>query len=369
MKYISVDTEYTYNYIPFIATTTDEQMVSRLYILSNKKDYKDLKTICEDTSISKIFHAATNDIYALQNININVMPPYDDTCIAARLINENFQAAGLKPLVKEIFNEPCEEEKLLSKVKAKYKKLAKQQGKVFSYDMIPKETLYPYAIKDTEYTMKLWYYFMKPLMKYQKIYEIEKELIPIIVDAVSTGFLIDRKFIIAQIKTLKNRKKMVQQKVNIILKEKNIVFIKKLIRKRKESLYKYCEKHQLDLPKITYSKTNNHYIGYISEALNLSAPTHLHHIIRCLDIPIKETTEKLAMTTTSDVLKNYSEYEFINLLLEDRKIEKQLTTYYEPLLHHYTTKHDKIAHFMFYQSGAKTGRFTANLIQTIPKMK
>lgn len=368
MKYISVDTEYSNKYIPFIATTTDEQMKSRLYILSNKKDYRDLKAICENSSISKVFHAATNDIYALQNIGINTVPPYDDTCIAARLVNENFQAAGLKPLVKEILNEPCEEEKLLSKVKSKYKKIAKQEGKIFSYDQIPKEVLYPYAIKDTEYTMKLWYYFMKPLKKYRKIYRIEKELIPIIVEMVANGFRVDRKFVKQQIKQLKSNRKIILVKLDNILKDNKIKFKKELIRKREPSIYSYCEKHKLNLKKIKFDSKNNQYIGIIYEKANLGSPIHLIHIIQCLDIPIKETTEKLKLATDIETLRNYIQYPFIKLLIESRFIEKQLSTYYEPLIKEYTTKEDPIAHFMFYQSGAKTGRFTANLIQTMPKM-
>ncbi len=369
MTYVAVDTEYSYDYIPFIATTTDEQLKSRLYILSNKKDYQDLKKVCENSTISKVFHAATNDIYALQNIGINVVKPYDDTCIMARLVNENFQAAGLKPLVKEIFNEPCLEEKALSKLKAKYKNIAKKEGKIFSYDMLPKEILYPYAIKDTEYTMKLLYYFMKPLKKYSKIYNIEIDLIPIIVDAVTNGFLINRNFVKQQIKILTKRRLVVEQQVHQLLCDNNIKFISKLIRKRKESVYSYCEKKSLSLTKVTYNKSKNHYIGYVQDKLNLSAPTHLHHIIRCLEIPIKETTDKLKMCTDSSVLKKYLQYPFISLIVENRFIDKQLTTYYEPLINKYTTSKDSVAHFMFYQSGAKTGRFSAKLIQTIPIMK
>ena len=368
MKIIAVDTEYTYDYKAFVATTTDEQLKSRLYILSDKKDFLDLKKICESKNISKVFHATCNDIYALQNIGIDVVPPYNDTFIAARLVNENFQAAGLKKLAAEILDEPCLEEKALSKLKSKIKREAKKAGKVFSYDMIPKELLYPYAIKDTEYTMKLWYYFMEPLKKYKTIYDFEISLIPHIVKMVSIGFHVDRKFVKSQIKLLNVRKEKLHFDLEKMFKKADIKFTQTIERKKKESIVNYCDKHNLDLTGIKYNIKTNLFTGFIDEEFNLSSPKHIAHIIKSFDIPITETTDKMSLATDKETLKKYVDiHPFIQMKLDDSSIEKQLTTYYEPLLNYYTTNKNPIAHFMFYQSGAKTGRFTAELIQTIPK--
>ncbi len=369
MKLISIDTEYTYDYRAFIATSTDEQLKSKLYILSNKKDFLALKKICQSNKISKVFHAACNDIYALQNIGIDVVPPYDDTFIAARLVNENFQAAGLKKLAAEVLDEPCLEEKVLSKIKSKYKREAKKASKIFSYDMIPKEVLYPYAIKDTEYTMKLWYYFMEPLKKYQTIYDFEISLIPDIVEAVSYGFLVDRKFVKNQIQILKTRKAKLYFDLAKLFKNNHITFTKIIERKKIKSLKSYCTKHNLTLMKIIFNSANKSYNGIIHEDFNLSSPKHIAHIINSLDIPIVETTDKMNLATDKETLLKYVDvHPFIKMKLDDSIIEKQLNTYYEPLLNYYTTQKDPTAHFMLYQSGAKTGRFTAELIQTIPRI-
>ena len=369
MKYTTVDTEYTYDYKAFIATSTDEQLKSRLYILSDKKDFLALKKICESTTLAKVFHAACNDIYALQNIGINVVPPYDDTFIAARLVNENFQAAGLKKLAKEVLDEPCLEEKLLSKLKSKIKREAKKTGQIFSYDMIPREALYPYAIKDTEYTMKLWYYFMKPLKKYKAIYDFEISLIPDIVEVVSYGFRVDRVFVKNQIKILQARRAKLYTDLTKLFKKRNITFTKTIERKKIKSIKSYCAKHDLILKKIIFNSTNNSYNGIINENFNLSSPKHIAHIISSLDIPITETTDKMNLATDKETLLKYIDvHPFIKMKLDDSIIEKQLNTYYEPLLNYYTTPKDPTAHFMLYQSGAKTGRFTAELIQTIPRI-
>lgn len=369
MQIISIDTEYTYDYKAFIATSTDEQLKSRLYILSDKRDFLALKKICESKNITKIFHAACNDIFALQNVGINVVPPYDDTFIAARLVNENFQAAGLKKLAAEVLGEPCLEEKALSKLKSRIKREAKKAGKIFSYDMIPREALYPYAIKDTEYTMKLWYKFMKPLKKYREIYDFEISLIPDIVSAVSYGFLVDRKFVKSQIKKLIIDKQRLNIKLQKLFKDNHITFTKTIERKKIESIRSYCKKHDLKLKRTVFNSANNSYNGIVEEDFNLSSPKHVAHVINSLNIPIIETTDKMNLATDKETLLKYIDvHPFIKMKLDDAIIEKQLNTYYEPLLNYYTTQSDPTAHFMLYQSGAKTGRFTAELIQTIPRI-
>ena len=71
MRTIAVDCEYDY-LNPFLATITDEDMVTTAYhtkVLSHKRE---LKRICEDRNIRKVFHHASGDIFILRNIGILV---------------------------------------------------------------------------------------------------------------------------------------------------------------------------------------------------------------------------------------------------------------------------------------------------------
>jgi len=58
---------------------------------------------------------------------------------------------------------------------------------------------------------------------------------------------------------------------------------------------------------------------------------------------------------------------FFKLLSKYRFFSKHKGTYYEPLYNYYTSEESDIAHFLMYQTGAKTGRFSVELEQTFPK--
>ena len=331
MKYIAVDTEYNNERIPFIATSTDENLNTILYDLKKKKDIEKLRALCGSTKISKVFHAGVNDIFALSNIGIDVNLPYEDTLIAASLINENYESKKLKRLAEKYLDEDCLEDKELSKVKSKYKREAKKAGRTFSYEDIPAKILYPYAKKDTEYTLKLWYLFKNQLLKkYKDLYGIEKKLIPIIVNMVKMGVNIDRKFLNEMCKEYRLGGLRVNNELNRILKLRTI---------------------------------------------NYASPKQLNEALLKLKIDIKKRSEKTGlMSTDSETIKDYLKSnpncQFLKLVLHYRFYKKHRGTYYYPLLKGNYSIYDKnIAHFMFYQSGAKTGRFSADLIQTIPRQE
>lgn len=377
-KIISVDTEYNNKYIPFIATSTDEQLRSRLYYMNIPKDVHDLKVICESKNIIKCWHASANDIFALSNININAVPPYEDTMCAAPLLNENYQSKALKNLAKVYLHEKCLEEALLKKVKAKYKRECKKKGIMFDYSMIPKEVIEPYAIKDTEYTMKLWYLFKGPLQAYKEAYQLEIDLIPRIVEMMKRGFLIDRKFVRKQIKDCEKQIEHFNHVMNKLIKKNHLEFYDDIIRVKKQSIYNYVEKHNIKKFHIFFHifKCNKKFTVRLYKDFNPASKKDLQKVINKLDILITKET-KTGLSTEGEVLKLYIDgcidkkldgYKFINALLQFRFYEKQRNTYYLPLLKKYTSKNDPIAHFMFYQSGAKSGRFTAELIQTIPRI-
>lgn len=365
MKIIAIDTEYN-KYIPFLATTTDQKLESKIYNLNNSIDKVKLKEICESKEYIKVFHASVNDIYALSNIGINVVKPFEDTLLAASILNENYETKKLKSLAKIYLDEPCEEAKLLSKLKAKYKRECKKNNTKFSYEDIPKEVLEPYAVKDTIYTMKLWYLFKNPIQKFIDLYNFEKLLVPIIIKMVKIGIKIDRKFCKKMIKNCeKNIGKNYNEMIKI-LKNNNIQFIEEIIRSRKPLSQEYLDKHDLILLNLTNTEEGK--LKFIcNQKFSSNSSKQLQHIITSLKLPLYEQTDKGNLKLDIEVLKKNKHIPFIKLLLNYRFYNKQLNTYYEPLFNYYTSNINDRAHFMFYQSGAKTGRFSAELIQTIPK--
>lgn len=381
--YIAVDTEYNNECVPFIGTSTDERLKSKLYDLKREAyDVETLHKICKDKAVSKVFHAACNDIYALAKVGIDVKPPYEDTMIAAAILNENFESKRLKSLAKIYLDEACEEEKALSKIKSKIKRELTKQGKIFSYEDIPADILYPYAKKDTEYTIKLWYLFKGPIRKYQKIYDMEKRLIPIIVDMVKRGIKVDRKFIKKTIVYNEKEVVKVMDRFSELLKAKHIRFLRYESRFIRSSYGKTMGSVEKKAAKNGWTiLSNNVVMAYdkrdklayrmdviYREPFNPGSVNSVRKVIKALAIPVTILTEEWETSTESKALEPLQkDHEFIRLLLRYRFLTKQLGTYYRPLYYTRTSEAHPYAHFMLYQSGAKTGRFTADLIQTIPR--
>lgn len=326
MKIIAIDTEYDYT-LPFLATSTNEQMETTVYRPSEKAEYDKLKDLCEDHTILKIFHNITADKSRLKNIGIDVCRPYGDTMIASSLVNENYAPRALKKLVRDHLGEETKESNRLKSVITKYKKKAKDEGRIFRWSDIPDEYIIPYAKRDPEYTLQLWYYFQKPLARVQALYKFELSLVPIIVKMNQKGMRINRAF----------------------AKEKIPIY-----RKEKYRLYKALN---------AYVKT--HAKGMTSN-VNPGSPLQIAKALAKLKIETNKVTKTGLPATDADSLIGVN-HPFVKLLREWRFYNKHLGTYYEPLYEYYTSDKNDVAHFDMYQVGAKTGRFSAELIQTFPR--
>lgn len=331
---VSVDTEYNEHSVPFIGTSCDTMLKPEFFDLRTKEGVANLKRICESPKIVKIFHSATSDIYALSKRGIDVKPPYEDTLIAASLINENYASRKLKDMAKILLGEDCDESKVLGKAKAKLTREAKKQGKKFSYEMFPADLIKPYALKDPEYTIKLWFMFRNQLQDYRKLYDFEKKLIPIIVKMQQEGLMVDRAFVKQKLKESRKRLDELADNMSVYLWKKKIRF---------------------------YNKKK------VKIQFKPNSSKHVAKIIRALQIPITKVTAKGETATDSNTLMDYRNHPFIKDYLEYKFWYKQYGTYYSPIYAHYTSDAYPFAHFSFYQSGAKTGRFSAELIQTMPR--
>ena len=395
MKIASLDTETKFDNkrnvpIPFIATSTDTQLKSTLFDLSKPEDYEALKALAESSDVNKIFHNAVYDILCLSNIGINVCPPYEDTMLMATLLNENFDSKKLKVLAKVHLNEDCNEADELSKVKAKYKRELKKIVEIsndkeivndtdesddsddeFDYSYIPTDILYPYAIKDAIYTIKLYFLFRKHVYEnYSDIYEFEKSLIPIIVTMIKNGFRIDREFIKKMLIDYELEAKQVFEDMIKFLNKKDVIIKKQVKRKTEKGIVSQADK--IGIENVIDVDFIDSYILTYSRPFNPGSSDDLRFAIEKLELPVtKVTGKKQQIATDKETLKSIPKdvvnYKFIEYLIRWRFLTKQTSTYYGPLLKRYTSNINDIAHFIFYQSGAKSGRFTAKLVQTIPR--
>jgi DNA polymerase-1 len=323
MKTVSVDTEYDYEG-PFLATVTDESLSTKVYRIKEEDEYQELKSLCESPTIRKVFHHATADIYKLWQVGIRVSPPYEDTLILSNLVNEQFSSRNLKKLAEAHLGIETKEANRLKGIIKKFRERAKKEGREFKWSEIPDEYIIPYAKRDTEYTLKLWYYWQKPLSKVRELYEFEKKLIPIIVGMQRRGMKVDRSFVLKTIDEYKQRIAVLERK-----------------------LCQYADS-----------------VGVRS--FNPRSVIQLRIVLDKLGIETARDSKTGELSTAKASL-TVIDHPFTKILLQYRFFVKHLSTYYEPLYNYYTSDERKRAHFLLYQTGAKTGRFSAELIQTFPR--
>lgn len=371
---IALDTETSDN-IPFIATTTDENLDSNLYDLTIAEDFFKVKEIAENPNIIKVFHNAIYDIYCLSRIEIIVVPPIDDTMIMATLVNENYVSRKLKWLARNCLDEECAEERALSKLKTKLKSECKKKGIPFTWDMIPRDTLYPYAIKDPEYTMMLSYYFKEPMKQYRKLYEFEMKMTFIVVDMIKEGLRIDRPYVKSMMEEYTKKVSFTLTRIEDYLLDNDLVLCNTIKRKTYKGIYSYASRLGLVPDDSEIIEVDDDFLEYkYPIEYNPGSPTQTREVLENFEIFTPTSGKKGEQGTGKDVLTpwlkrnpNHKHRKFVNILEDFRFYSKQLSTYYDPFYNKHTSESDDIAHFLMYQSGARTGRFSAERIQTIPR--
>jgi DNA polymerase-1 len=333
MKTISIDTEYDYT-LPFLATVTDERLDTKVYRLKVLSQKRQLKALCERRDIRKIFHHATADLFELRNIGIKVADPIECTLIASNLVDENYKPRNLKKLVEIHLGIETREANRLKSTIAKYKKLAEKGGYQFKWSQIPEEVMIPYAKRDPEYTIQLWYYWQTPLRESWKLYEFEKSLIPLIVDMQSKGLRIDR-----------YRCRRTSYEYGTKLEQ------------LQEGMMKFIVDNKIVLGK-DFNPRSVPQIQDIILQLGMGDDSNEDRISLKTRMP---KTDKKALAILS------KDSNFFSLLTKYRFFKKHKGTYYDPLYDYYTSEKNDVAHFLVYQTGAKTGRFSVELAQTFPK--
>lgn len=322
---VSFDTEFDRLKQPFIATTCDWQLQANLYNCHKDREVAKLKEVLEDATITKIAFPFSVDAHVVKKLGIRCRGPWEDPLIAGTLLDENFaRRKGLKAMARHYLNAETQGAKKLTRYKRIYKKKAEKKGIEFDYSQIPKFVMKPYATEDAIFTEKLWYLFREPIKQFDRIYQMEKKVAAIILKMQETGMMVDRKFCRRQSKIYTDDIIKVEGEIEAILKKEGIPMPEKL------------------------------------------SPQAMGKIFYKMNIPLP-TNDRGNISTESKFIAQYDQYPIVNRLLLWRFLSKQKGTYFDPLWKRYTTKENWTAVFFLFSSGARTGRTSAELIQTIPR--
>lgn len=204
-KLIAVDTE-TSGLSPehgariFCYTFCNEKL-EQVYIENTEKNFKRVKKFMEDPSITKVFHNAKYDLRMMDAEGIDISKVFNgvvhDTMIMVHLLDERERKA-LKFLARKFLNDPCKEEERLDNWRKAYFTKYKSKMKLrtihdVSFDMVPRKIMMPYAMKDVELTMKLYYLFRNNIEEeFLEIYLSEMELMKCVLRLEKTGMPIDQ---------------------------------------------------------------------------------------------------------------------------------------------------------------------------------
>lgn len=257
---------------------------------------------------SLVFHNAKFDLQKLilsGHLERSELRPEDieDTEACAHLLDEH-QLKGLKKLAKELLGEDAEETEEIKKAR-RAAKLKKADG----YYLLPREVLIPYAVKDAEYTLRL-YRLLKPQIEaiedLHGLYRAEMELCLVLLDMEAKGMGVDLEY---ADKTAKEYNKQ-------ILAQKLLI------------------------QDITGDPD-----------LNPNSPVQVIAAFDKLGVPL-ESTNKLAL--------RHVEHPLAKALLELRSLSKMHGTYLKPIVEE---QRDGIMHPWFRQHRTVTGRMASGGVE------
>jgi len=140
-----------------------------------------------------VFHNAKADLQKLildgvvDRDRLSVERIHDTECMAALL--DEHRRKTLESLAENILGETSDETEVLKKVRSKLK-LKKGDG----YDLLPREVLIPYSVKDAENTLRLYEVFSPLLQRHEDLVDLylaELELLLVVLDVEAAGMRID----------------------------------------------------------------------------------------------------------------------------------------------------------------------------------
>jgi DNA polymerase I-like protein with 3'-5' exonuclease and polymerase domains len=270
--------------------------------ICNATNWKHFISVVEENLIACnkiIMHNAKFDIQKLCRLGIPFSVfenKFEDTQALAHLINEQ-QSTSLKYLARTVLGEETDEDEVL-KVWRRKNKIKKEEG----YEPIPHEILAPYALKDAEFTLRLYEVLWNRLPKdLHSLYVIEKDLTQALLGIEAKGLKINRSY------------------------------VKKQRQEYGDKIYKTKAR-----------------IAELSGAeFNPQSPAQVLEALEVRGISVKKT-DKATLASVDD--------ELASLIVELREANKIKTTYFDGLDNE---AKDGILHPNFRQHGTRTGRMSS----------
>lgn len=290
-----------------------------------------------------MFNAAFDIRFMKNKIGVTLHCTWD-CYLAARCLNENEPANGLKPLHK--------------------KYIMNGEGDAFSFDSlfsgitfnkIPIKTGYIYAAHDAIITYEL-YEYQKPFLTADNdecikrglqdvawvFHNIEMPCVDVIVEMEDTGIEFDFKY-----------NEVLRQKYHALLDEK------------RDNFYKLCNMYADEIKAYRNANTN----AKLDEPINVASPAQISILlydIMKLPLPIDKRTKKETRGTGEAILKELDN-PICNAVLEYREMDKLINTYIDKLPDCVNPNDGRI-HCKFNQYGADTGRMSSSdpNLQNIP---
>lgn len=294
-----------------------------------------------DNEVKCIFFNAKFDIRVLKNQLGVWIIPYYDAYIAARLLNENEPANGLKKLHQKYCMEG--------------------DGDVFAFDdlfedfnfqYIPIKTGYIYAARDAHITFEL-YEFQKPFFDIEcedciecelervaeVFWDIEMPLIPVVACLEDTGVYFD--FDLTE---------QLSEKYNAILIEKEKYF------------HGLCMEYQKEIDSYRRIQGIN---CKLDNPINIGSPSQI--AILLYDILKQQSKDKESPRGTGEAILQGIDHPVCKAVLEYREIAKLISTYVDKMPNEVNPQDGRI-HASFNAIGADTGRFSSTRpnLQNIP---
>ena len=162
------------------------------------------------TPATKIFHNASYDVGWLLVNGFQINGPIVDTMIAAAIVNENRYSFNLNSCAKDYLGELKNETFLNEK--------AKEWGIDPKQDLwrLPAGYVGHYAEQDARLTLRLWQYFKNEITKQNlnDVWDMEMELLPIIIDMRRKGIRIDEEKAHQLKKEFKTKENLLLKKIN-----------------------------------------------------------------------------------------------------------------------------------------------------------
>lgn len=306
---LAVDTEtsgVTYFDTAFLmscAWMDDYGMKSATFDLESETQWSHAKNVLSQAD-ELVFHNAKFDLQKLHLSGLidsaDLTPALvHDTEALAHLLDEH-QIKKLKVLAQVILGETTDEAEA---IKAAKKELKLRAGDGFN--LLPREVIIPYALKDAEFTLRLFQVLMPQVAAHEdllRLYHLEQELTFVLLDMERAGMALDLSYVEPTAKRY-NTEALVQE---LLIRDM---------------------------------------VG--NEDFNPNSPKQVTEAFQELGIELEGTGEPILATV---------DHPLAAAILKLRTLRKMHSTYLKPML---VEQRDGIIHPSFRQHGTKTGRMSS----------